>query len=391
MTRKVRHGLWALIGVVALSVLPYRAAVHAAPSRAGGTLTVYAAASLQQAFTTIASQFGTANGGAKVTFSFGGSDALAQQLIQGAPADVFASANNAQMNLAVARGVIASTPATFVHNKLVVIVPRSNPAHVYSLPDLGRPGLKLVLAAASVPVGKYARAAFQVMASDAAFGSNFLQRITANTVSNELNDEAVVAKVVLGEADAGVVYASDLTTKDAAKVQAITIPGPYNQVATYPIAVVKGSQNATLAQKFIDYVLSSAGQAVLRTDGFITQGPVGGPSPVIQVTGLVSKTLTLGVADLQKMPATTVRVTLKSDKATLGTATYTGALLYNVVQAATPISNTSYKNDSAAPVHHHPCHRWLSGHRQYGRDPAHLWSRAGYPGLRQERQTVRQR
>jgi molybdate transport system substrate-binding protein len=338
-----------LIALVALALAPLGGVVHAAPARtgarAGGSLTVFAAASLTEAFTTIGAQFGAANGGAKVTFNFGGSDTLATQIVQGAPADVFASANTAQMNVVANAGMITGTPTTFVRNRLVVIVPKSNPGHVYSLPDLGRPGLKLVLAAPSVPVGKYARQAFQVMASDVTFGPNFLGRINANIVSEETDVKAVTSKVQLGEADAGVVYLTDVTPKVAPDVQEIPIPGPFNQVATYPIAVLKGSQDPALAQKFADYVLSPAGQAVLAKDGFITHGPPGGFAPALQVTGLVSKTLTLGVADLQKFPATSVKVTLHTDKATLGTFTYTGALLYDVVQAAIPISNTSYKND----------------------------------------------
>src|SRR5262249_42621823 len=108
---------------------------------------------------------------------------------------------------------------------------------------------------------------------------------------------------------------------------------------------LKSSQNATLAQKFVDYVLSPAGKAVLTKANFITEAPKGGFSSTLQVTGLVSKTLTLGVADLKKFPVTSVKVTLRTEKATLGTVTYTGARLYDVVQAAIPISNTSYKND----------------------------------------------
>lgn len=305
---------------------------------------MFAAASLKEAFTTIGAQFGALNG-ARVTFDFGGSDALATQIIQGAPADVFASANLTQMTIARAKGVIASQPVVFVRNRLVVIVPRSNPGHVYSLPDLGRPGLRLVLAAPAVPVGTYARAAFTVMANDAAFGPNFLQRITANTVSNETDVKAVAAKVVLGEADAGVVYASDVTAKVAPHVQTIAIPAPYNQIATYPIAVVKGSQNPALARKFVAYVLSPAGQSVLRRSGFITASASGGYAAAIHVAGLVGHPMTLNVAQLRKMPAATVTATLRSDTTVLGTATYTGILLDDVVQTAAPITNTSFKND----------------------------------------------
>jgi molybdate transport system substrate-binding protein len=124
----------------------------------------------------------------------------------------------------------------FVRNSLVVIVPKSNPKHIASLPDLGLPGVNLVLAAPAVPVGKYARAAFTVMATDAAFGPDFLARITANIKSNEVDVKAVAAKVSLGEADAGVVYPTDVTPRVAARVRIIEVPAPFNQIASYPIA-----------------------------------------------------------------------------------------------------------------------------------------------------------
>lgn len=311
---------------------------------AGGSLTVFAAASLKEAFTTIGKQFGSHNG-ATVSFDFGGSDALVTQIAQGAPADVFVSANMLQMSIAQSKGLIASTPVVFVRNRLVVIVPRSNPGHIYSLPDLGRPGVRLVLAAPTVPVGKYARTAFAIMDHDAAFGTGFLGRINANIVSNELDVKAVAAKVVLGEADAGVIYVTDITSKVAPHVLRIDIPAPYNQIAKYPIAVVKGSQNAALAQKFVAYVTSPAGLAVLRRSGFITSAPAGGFAPSISLGGLVVKPMMLSVADLRTMPTTTVTATLRTDTKILGADTYTGVLLNNVVQAAVPLTNTSFKND----------------------------------------------
>lgn len=269
-----RRILVPVVVIVAMAALAISSAPWArrgqAASGAGGTLTVFAAASLQQAFTTIGARFGTLHH-ATIRFSFGGSDTLATQIIEGAPADVFASADMAHMALARGKSAIASTPAVFARNRLVVIVPRDNPGHVYRLPELGRPGLRLVLAAPGVPAGRYARAAFAVMARHAAFGPHFLARVSANVVSNETDVKAVVAKVVLGEADAGVVYVTDVTRQVAPKVRTVTIPAPYNQIATYPIAVVTGSQNAALARQFVSYVLSSAGQSVLRGDGFITQ------------------------------------------------------------------------------------------------------------------------
>ena len=348
MVRRLRRTMLSvLVLIVLVSSLAggtARAATLGSHATDNGTLTVFAAASLTEAFTTIGNTFSKANN-VTVRFNFAGSDALVTQMEQGAPADVFASANQAQMTLAQQKGLIASTPSVFVHNRLVVIVPEDNPAHIYSLADLGRPGVNLVLAAPTVPVGKYARAAFQVMAADASFGSDFLKRIQANIKSNETDVKAVTAKVSLGEADAGVVYVTDVTTSVAPKVLTIAVPPPFNQVATYPIAVTKSSQNAALAQKFIDYVESAAGKSVLAALNFITTAPAGGPSSAVVVTGVVSATTTLTVADLQKLPHVTVTVTLRTDKGIQGVYSYTGVLLYAVLQKAGFVPNASFKND----------------------------------------------
>jgi molybdate transport system substrate-binding protein len=248
---------------------PAQAARSPHDAKAGRALTVFAAASLKEAFTTIGAQF-EIHDRVKVTFNFGGSDELVTQITQGAPADVFASADLTQMKIAQDKGLIASRPAVFARNRLVVIVPRNNPGHVYRVSDLGRPGVRLVLAAPQVPVGKYARAALAAMAHDVAFGPHFLARTMANVVSNETDVKAVVAKVVLGEADAGVVYVTDVTAQVAPRVHTIAIPARFNQIAQYPIAVVKGSRNPALARTFVAYVLSPAGQSVLRRSGFIS-------------------------------------------------------------------------------------------------------------------------
>ncbi len=336
-------GLGALM-TVGVPLRAARPAAAAAAASAGTPLTVFAAASLKEAFTTIGARFDAAHG-STTRFNFGGSDTLATQLAQGAPADVFASANQTQMKVVQAKGLIAGMPTTFARNRLVVIVPRGNPGHIYNLADLGNPGVRLVLAAPSVPVGKYASAAFAVMARDAAFGPAFLARIARNTVSNETDVKAVAAKVVLGEADAGVVYVTDVTPAVAPKVAQIAVPGAYNQVATYPIAVTKGSGNASLARAFVADVLSPAGQGVLRARGFLATGAGGGYAPAVAVSGLVARPATLTVTDLRRLPTTTVTVTQRTEMTVLGTARYTGVLLNTVVQAAAPITNTSFKND----------------------------------------------
>jgi len=240
-------------------------------------LTVFAAASLTDAFNDLGQSFATTPAGARVRFSYAGSPTLRTQLAQGARADLFASADEPNMQGAQQDGTIASTPKIFVSNRLVVIVPRRNPAGITTLPDLGRSGVKLVLAAANVPVGNYARQSLTKMGGDPSFGAGFTQQALANVVSDETDVKQVVAKVQLGEADAGIVYSSDVTAAVRPQVTVIAIPDPYNVVARYPIAVVEGSANPTAAQAFIDYVLSPTGQATLEHYGFIPVAPTGAP------------------------------------------------------------------------------------------------------------------
>lgn len=238
-----------------------------------GTVTVFAAASLTDAFKEMGQALETANPGAKLTFNFAGSQALRTQLQQGAKADVFASADEKQMTGAQEDGTIASDPKVFVHNKLVVIVPAQNPAGINDLMGLTKPGIKLVLAQKDVPVGNYSRQAFDKLSQDPAYGSDFGAKVLANLVSEETNVKSVVSKVQLGEADAGVVYSSDVTpaVRDAVKI--IDIPDQFNVIANYPIATVKDGKNAADGQAFIDYVLSPTGQETLKKHGFI---PVSG-------------------------------------------------------------------------------------------------------------------
>lgn len=229
------------------------------------TLTVFAAASLTEAFTEIGAAFDAANPGITTTFNFAGSQALRTQIEEGAPADVFASASGKEMEtLETGRFVDAGVSQVFLTNKLVVIQPADNPASLKKLEDLAKPGIKIVLAAEEVPVGKYARQALDLM--DAAFGAAFKDKVLANVVSNEDNVKQVVAKVLLGEADAGIVYVSDVVA--APELRSTEIPPDLNVIAKYPIAPLLRSENAELAAKFIEYVLSAEGQAVLSKWGF---------------------------------------------------------------------------------------------------------------------------
>lgn len=229
------------------------------------TLNVFAAASLTDAFTEIGNNFQTANPNVTVTFNFAGSQALRTQIEEGAPADVFASANAKEMDALVAGSfVIAEASRVLLSNKLVVILPVDNPAGIDSLEDLAASGIKIVLAAEEVPVGRYSREAFEKM--NGQFGSDFSQKLLANVVSNEDNVKQVAAKIQLGEADAGIVYTSDAVA--APDLATIEIPTELNVIAKYPIAPLVESANADLAEAFIAYALSDEGQAILQKWGF---------------------------------------------------------------------------------------------------------------------------
>ena len=229
------------------------------------TLHVFAAASLTDAFTELGKNFETANPGVSVAFNFAGSQALRTQIEEGAPADVFASANKTEMDALVTSAHVAQdTQQIFLSNKLVVILPADNPAGLEKLEDLANSGVILVLAAEEVPVGKYARQALDQI--DGQFGNGFRDKVLANIVSNEDNVRQVVAKVQLGEADAGIVYTSDAVA--ASELKTIEIPAEVNVSAEYPIATLTQSAHTDLADQFIAYALSNAGQAVLQKWGF---------------------------------------------------------------------------------------------------------------------------
>lgn len=228
-------------------------------------LTVFAAASLTDAFGDIKAAFEEENPDVDITYNFAGSQALATQLLEGAGADVFASANNAQMTAAEEGGVISDDPQIFTRNRLVVIVPGDNPADLTEPADLATPGIKLVIAAEAVPVGTYSLEALDKMSADPTYGSDFRASVEANVVSLEDNVRQVVAKVALGEADAGIVYVTDTAGTDT--VELIDIPDEFNVIAEYPIAAVEEG-NTELAEAFIAYILSDEGQATLQEYGF---------------------------------------------------------------------------------------------------------------------------
>ncbi len=193
------------------------------PTPSPVTLNVFAAASLTESFNEIGTAYHQQNPNVTVKFNFNGSQILEQQIANGAPADVFASADQANMQKASDAGLV-NTPQVFVKNRLVVIVPTSNPGNINSLKDLAKKGVKIDLEATAVPAGKYSRQALANLSQSPDYGSSFANAVLANVVSEEQNVKAVVQKVQLGEADAGFVYVTDVTSAVADKVKIIDIP-----------------------------------------------------------------------------------------------------------------------------------------------------------------------
>jgi len=223
-------------------------------------LTVSAASSLTEAFGKIGNAFEAANPDTTVTFNFGPSDGLAGQIDEGAPVDVFASASPTWMDSVQDDGPGVTDRADFAQNRLAIIVPADNPAGIENLDDLTEDHVQLVLAAEGVPAGDYAREIFQ--------NAGISKAVLANVVSNEEDVKTVITKVMSGEADAGIGYVTDVTPDVSDHVTLIPIPDEVNIIATYPIAVVNGSQEADLAQGFVEYVLGD-GQQTLAEYGFL--------------------------------------------------------------------------------------------------------------------------
>ncbi|TMD82030.1 MAG: molybdate ABC transporter substrate-binding protein [Chloroflexi bacterium] len=226
----------------------------ATASAVSGSITVFAASSLTNAFTRIGADFEKAHPGAMVHFNFAGSSTLVAQIQQGAIGDVFASADQPTMQKLVDTGLVSGPPSVFARNHLQIVVAAGNPRHVNGLADLSRPGLVVVLCAPAVPCGRYAGQALRAAA------------VTVRPASQETEVKAVVSKVALGEADAGIVYVTDVKAAGAG-VQGVEIPARFNVTADYPIAVLKDSQDVGLARAFIGYVLAN-GQETLGRDGF---------------------------------------------------------------------------------------------------------------------------
>jgi molybdate transport system substrate-binding protein len=216
-----------------------------------GAVTVFAAASLTESFTRIGTDFEAANPGAKVTFNFAGSSALATQINQGAPADVFASAAPANMKTVTDAGGADGTPTTFVRNQLVIAVPKGNPKGVTGLADLAKPGVKVALCAEQVPCGAAAKKA----------------GVTVPPVTLEQDVKAALSKVKLGEVDAALVYRTDVRAASS-DVDGVEFPESAKAVNDYPLVVLKAAPNKGGARAFVQYVLSDRGRSVLTQAGF---------------------------------------------------------------------------------------------------------------------------
>lgn len=229
------------------------------PTRAAdpvhGTVTVLAAASLTEVYGDLAARFEKLHPDVTITQSFGGSSALAAQLVQGAPADVFAAANEETMTTVVDAGLAQGAPTVFATNTLTLVVPPSNPAGVTTVPDLAKPAVKVALCDKAVPCGS---AAISLLAAE---------KLTVRPVTLETDVKAVLTKVELDEVDAGLVYLTDAKTAGD-KVRQIAIPDAANVVNRYPIVVLAGSSNKAAARAFERFILSATGLNVLKNAGF---------------------------------------------------------------------------------------------------------------------------
>lgn len=234
-------------------------------------LTVLAAASLADAFREAGAAFEAANPGVKVEFNFAGSNQLRTQLENGGPGDVFASADRKQMDAAAASRVVdAATTLVFAYNRLALIVPKANRAGIKELADLARPGLKIVVADKAVPVGNYTRLMLEIADKDGAagLGPAFVKGFEANVVSREENVAAVVAKVALDEADAGIAYATDAAGGNGPRLTVIPLPPALEQRVEYVAGVTVRATDPKLAARFVEFLVSPEATAILIKRGF---------------------------------------------------------------------------------------------------------------------------
>jgi molybdate transport system substrate-binding protein len=242
-------------------------ATSAAPSAASARLTIYGAASLKGVLDKVKTAYETANPGTTLTISTDSSATLETQIEQGAPADVFLSADATNPRKLVDKGLAAGPAVDFAGNKLTVIVPTANPAGIKTPADLAKQGIKVIAAGDAVPITKYAAQLVANLAKESGYPTDFVAAYTANIASREDNVKAVVAKIELGEGDAAIVYVTD--AKASTNVAPIDVPATANVPATYAGVVVKASANASSAQAFLDWFAGPDGQAILAGFGFL--------------------------------------------------------------------------------------------------------------------------
>lgn len=231
-------------------------------------LTVFTAASLTGAFGEIGQIYKNETN-ISVVFNFDGSQALRSQIENGAYADLFASANKKQMNALKNGGLMNnSSIVIFTKNKLSLIVPKNNPAKIFNLSDLAKPGLKIVMGTKDVPVGDYALQIISNLGNNSSYGPDYKTKVLANVISQETNVNYVVTKVALGEADVGFAYVSDVTGNLASKMDKIDIPEEYNIIAEYPMGILLESKYPAESQELMNLVMSNEGKAVMEKYGF---------------------------------------------------------------------------------------------------------------------------
>ena len=232
----------------------------------GGTLTILAASSLIDAFGELGETFEEQNEGVRVNQSFESSSTLLTQIQQGAPADVFASAAQEEMNSAMKDGLVAGKPEVFAKNREIIMVPKDNPAGIKAFRDVADPGVKLALAQKDVPAADYALEILDK--ANARYGDDFEEKVLSNVVSREADVRASVNRVVVGDADATFGYASDYTVDIRNRVELVPIPPDLNIIATYPIAALEDAGDPELAKKWVELVRSKEGQRVLEKWNF---------------------------------------------------------------------------------------------------------------------------
>lgn len=273
-----------------LLLIGFSALMVSAQDAKAGNLTIYAATSLTDVFDALAAAFERNHPEVAVRLNFANSATLAAQIAAGAPADVFASANELQMAKVIESGrVDADEVVIFAHNRLIVIVPADNPAAIQSVNDLAGEGILLVLAAAGTPIRAYTDA--MLASHNAEFGGDFSERVRRSLVSEERNVRQVVARVALGEADAGVVYQSDTLGDVSSKLGVIPIDERHNQWASYPIAPLNDAAAPGLAHAFIQYLGSAEALQILAEYGFClpaildeAETPEATPEPTLEPT-----------------------------------------------------------------------------------------------------------